>query len=1290
MKSSYRLLAALVVLLSLVAAALYGWQVERAHEELRRDTLAGAEQRASLLAQALSGQTDHLVRGLDFALKELRETYVLTPGKFNATVFSTLAAFPAGLLNHAAVVGAQGRTLYSTQPAPASDDARDQPYFKAHRSGEDQLHISPPARLHGDGAWVVLLSRPLLDAQGRFAGVIAVGVAPQYLSRELARIEISRQDIITLFDAEGRYIARNQDVERALGRAVDPTRPFLAPDAAPSGRFQAPASLDAVPRLFAWQRNDTYGLVTVVGLDEVAMLAPVDAARSEERRRALFVGVLMVLGGSVIAGLMLRAGRKDRRLAETEAGYARLFGSMRDAVTRVDMSGRLVEFNAAFLELVGYSAEEARQLTYRDITPPEWHELEARILAEQVLQRGHSDVFEKAYRRKDGRIVPVELRIFLLRDERGEPSGRWALVRDISDRKRAEAALRESEGRYRAIVEHSLQGVVIVDADWRVVYANPQDAHIFGVSSPSAMIGRSFGDFLADDEVARAGAYQRTRIGGGLAPNHYTTRGKRGDGTAILLEIAATTITWEGRPAVLGLHRDITQERQALEQLRASEERFATLFHEAPEAMTLVRASDGRYLDINRAQELLTGYPRHDMLGRTSVELGLWLSGELRDAMYAALQRDGFVSDWPFQMKRRDGTMRETLLNAARVDLAGEACWLFGTRDITERVHAETALRESEERYRAIVEHSAQGLCVVDSDWRILYVNPQEARIFGFTDPAEMIGRDWSEFLAPDELDRVRGYREARVAGAPAPTTYDARGRRRDGATVWLEVTATSITWQGRRAVLALHRDVTEERHNLQRLRASEERFSTLFHAAPECMTLVSASDGTMLDVNRQFESMTGYSRADVLGGRAADLGLWASPELRTRMFAALQAEGRVEDWAFALRRRDGTLLDATLYGARVELGGQACWLLLTRDVSARTRAEAQLRASQARLLQAQQTARLGSWELDRVKNELSWSDETFRIFEIDKARFGASQEAFLAAIHPDDRDAVDRAYSASLASRRPYETVYRLRMADGRLKVVEERCETEFDAEGRPLRSLGTVQDITDRWLVEERLRVALGEKEVLLKEIYHRVKNNLQVVASLMSLQGRHVNDAGVRAVLRDSVSRVKAMALVHEQLYRSSDLSNIDLRDYMGQLAASLQETHGGAGRRVPLTVSVEPVWVDIETAVPLGLIVNELVSNAYKHAFPDGRAGAVALAVASDDDGPLVLSVSDDGIGLPPALDLERSTSLGLQLVRSLVDQLGGTWAWDSPGAAGTRFTLHFRAGGAPEARLMSVH
>lgn len=242
--------------------------------------------------------------------------------------------------------------------------------------------------------------------------------------------------------------------------------------------------------------------------------------------------------------------------------------------------------------------------------------------------------------------------------------------------------------------------------------------------------------------------------------------------------------------------------------------------------------------------------------------------------------------------------------------------------------------------------------------------------------------------------------------------------------------------------------------------------------------------------------------------------------------------------------------------------------------------------------------------------------------------------------------------------------------LRDGTPQVIEAHFVPALGPGGQVQGFYTASTDVTERHLQQRRIEQALAERETLLREVYHRVKNNLQVVQSLLNLQRRSLPEGPALAALDDSVKRVHAMALVHEKLYQTSSLDAVSLPDYVPELLRYLADTGDAARRGIVLQPDIDQVQASLEVSVPLGLLITELVGNSLKHGFPDGRAGSIQVRLFCDAE-TTTLEVEDDGVGLPPGFDLTRVTSMGLQLAGSLAGQLGGQLR--AAGANGAKFT-----------------
>jgi PAS domain S-box-containing protein len=324
-----------------------------------------------------------------------------------------------------------------------------------------------------------------------------------------------------------------------------------------------------------------------------------------------------------------------------------------------------------------------------------------------------------------------------------------------------------------------------------------------------------------------------------------------------------------------------------------------------------------------------------------------------------------------------------------------------------------------------------------------------------------------------------------------------------------------------------------------------------------------------------------------------------------------------------------------------------------------------------------------------------SWLDFTGRSLE---SELGVG---WAEGVHFEDFQQCMDSYFSAFVARRDFRIEYRLRRADGEYRWVLDQGVPRFGPGGKFEGYIGSCVDVTpsreahaaiSRFNVEleERVRqrtieldAALKEKEILLKEVHHRVKNNLQVISSLLSLQARQFRDltfpeaSQVHDALSDCQGRVRSIALVHEKLYQTSDLSRVDFGSYLGALVQMIMASASDS-LQVRVELEVQSVRLRVDQAIPCGLLVHELVTNALKHAFPEGRRGKVYVELGREWPSRLRLVVRDDGVGMPAHLAPERSPSLGLELVRTLARQLRGELTVDRE--YGTRFRLLFPEGG----------
>ncbi len=586
-----------------------------------------------------------------------------------------------------------------------------------------------------------------------------------------------------------------------------------------------------------------------------------------------------------------------------------------------------------------------------------------------------------------------------------------------------------------------------------------------------------------------------------------------------------------------------------------------------------------------------------------------------------------------------------------------------------ERLAAAEKLRTQQARLLAAERIAQLGTWELDLVTGAVSWSDELYKIYGL-DPESHVASlaKYFEQIHPDDRQRVSSVLED-ARRTCQPFGFTERIVRADGAVRILHSKGDVVCDAAGRPlrIIGTSQDVTEQELAEERLARQTRLYETLLLAQSQIGDGVALTEGQKIRYANDALAKIYGSTIEELYALPSFLDLIA-PEQRGLALERLRlrTEGRgVDHSELIAMRRDGSRFHIEYASTSIVLNGRLHMFSIVRDVTEVRRSE-EARRQLAAIVESAEVAIVGETLDGTVR---SWNAGAERLYGYTAAEMvGRSIELLLPpGREQEESELIGRVRRGETVD--SYETVRRHK--HGRELQVSLTMSPIRDSTGALAGVSKITRDVTAVKEAQRAVESSLREKEVLLKEIHHRVKNNLQIISSLLNLQSRHLDAPAAKAVLVESDMRVRAIALVHEKLYQAQSLASIALEPYLRSLTTGLIHSFGD---RRKVDVCAQDIVLGVDGAIPCGLIVNELVSNALKHAFPDDRPGCITVSLREIEGSRLHLEVVDDGVGMPPGFDFRRATSMGLQLVCGLTQQLKGEIEL-LPGP-GTRFSIRF--------------
>lgn len=964
--------------------------------------------------------------------------------------------------------------------------------------------------------------------------------------------------------------------------------------------------------------------------------------------------------------------------------YDDLFSGELFGLYRASMTGRMLSCNQALAHLLGY-ADQA-ELIRIPVSQHYFDVVERQHFLDDLLEKKQLSNYEVLLKHRSGRPVHV-LENVVLREEPGSPSVIEGVVIDITALRESELEQRILANNYRQLTERVRDGLIVLK-NGKLVYANPAAEELLGHRQ---LPGKEFMDLVAQEDQASAEEIL-AEVRSGKNPNGTRIGFKGEKGRVVNLLVHGTT-TWHMNGAAVQLTlQDIEAQRQEInEHLRATmnEEMGATLREEILEhkrtqealeqsrrlARSLIDSSldmivavdpKGIITEFNPAASIKFGYEPEEVLGKHSSVL--YATHEDYERVQGEMDRyNAYAGE--VQNVTREGRVFVSFLASSRLrDEDGALLGSMGvSRDVTQAKRDREALLESEERYRDVVDNATDMIHTVDAKGKFLFVNKAWCKTFGYTDKDLKTLTFYDIMEDSEDLAKAKRWMDG-DRGPDGNKAWHTVFRAKDGRRLICEGTSNVGQVEGQMVMArSILRDVTASREAQEKLRHHSAKEKALFESGDYMFWTVD-NQYRLTSFNQAYKEMIVrlYGKEPQLQVGTADPKKLFAPtgyhDFWARKYDEVFATGKKMRFETHPQQggEDGVWNEIFLSPVLNERGEVEEVFGIGNEVTAERKIEAMAREQSAKLNAIfEGGTNMMIWTMDRNR-QITSCNRNF--MHAAKESFGevmgvgsSLRRSFIPFISEEDDRAYQRMMTTVLNGRHGNHEVA-LHHPNGSTLWVEIFA-SPIITEGEVKEISVMAHDITEKKKIEQAVLESLREKEVLLKEVHHRVKNNLQIISSIFSLQQGHVDqDERLIQLLRESQDRIRSMAFIHESLYLNKNFTQVDLAGYIRDLCRNLVMSYALNGR-VNIETDLQPLMLDLDKAIPCGLVLNELISNSLKHGFPEGEEGKVSITLRQDGD--LVkIELADNGRGFPKNYVDARDRGLGTELVEVLMEQLDG--------------------------------
>jgi len=1014
----------------------------------------------------------------------------------------------------------------------------------------------------------------------------------------------------------------------------------------------------------------------------------------------------------------------DRKIAEealksSEEKYRLITDNINDLVWCMDLNLNSTFTSPSIYKLLGITPEERKLISTKDILTPESYDNIVCVLNDTLEKIRNGIITDKNYDikleieqiKKDGTVFWAESVVSVLYNKNDEIIGIQGVTRDISDRVHAEKTLRESEENFRILFENSPLGILVCNKQGNILRINSAYTAMLGF--PSAEETEKI-NLLTYKPLIEAGISDL--ILQVISTNRETVAEKKyiskwGKSVYFLLHIKPINDDTGKLVNLQIIAQDISERKNIEQALRESEEMYRLVIETANDIIYTV-SLDSIILTVNSSIEKNAGWKPEDVIGKS---LLFFIHPDdvnrLKKNHFTFLEQP-FAETSEFRFLHKNKDYLDVEFSTAPLFKNGKLIGRLGIgRNITERKEAERSLRDSEEKYRNLIENQGEGIGIVNIHEDFIFANPAAEEIFG-VEYGKLVGRNLKDFVDTNQFNFILQQTKNRKKGVKS--TYEITITRPDleQREILLTVTPFYEKNKNEMSLFGIFRDITLRKKTEEALKKSEEKYRIIFENAKEGI-FQTTYEGKYITVNPALVKMYGYDNSEELMKSRNNIAeqTYVDPELRKVFLKIMRDVGYVKGFEYEVYKKDGSKIwvyeDAN--AVKDTKGNILYFEGFVVDMTDKKKVEEAKKkefdfielssqiSSEFIKTDIQEISQAIIKALEFVVNHTQVCRGYVYLYYENNSNLQLQYEwntkgtvpfkkslSIIDTLHYNEfiyllkKGKIIEGHTLKNNNDSKFKKLIRLMQTHGAVSFIQiplfirnkfigyigfdtTKNAVEWTADLINAYNLTgqLITHVLERKQNEEQIKASLNEKEILLKEIHHRVKNNLQVIISLLNLQANTISNEEIKEIFEESQDRIKAMAIIHEKLYQSKNFEEIDFAGYIKNLTDYLLHSYNIQGKNVSIQTDSENIPVDIDMAVPLGLIINELVTNAFKYAFKNKTQGKITVGLHNNGKDHLILEVADNGIGISPDINYRNTNSLGLQLVCSLTQQIEGT-------------------------------